>query len=310
MPEDDQGPVTGGSRPQVHSLKIRIVYNPRTGRKREKRFKAVLALLEAGGHTSEILITTKAGDAAGFVRETTSDNADILAIAGGDGTINDAIQGAGPQTPPLGLIPLGTANVLAHELGIGTDPHRIANCLVEARSLKIRPGQVNGHRFMMMAGIGLDAQVVSDLSRATKTRFGKAAYLIEVFRTLSRWTCPPVDVRLDGEPEKAATLIVSRGKRYGGTFVLAPHCDLANPSFCATIFPPGSALSVFGRFLLIPAGLLLRLGLVAQQPARTVEILGPRGDPIQADGDIVAHAPAQISVCEQPIRLCVPVSRR
>ncbi|MGX1499664.1 diacylglycerol kinase (ATP) [Labrenzia sp. MBR-25] len=306
MPEDDQGSATGGSRPPEHNLKIRVVYNPRTGHKRESRFRAVLALLEAGGHTCEILTTMKAGDAAAFVRETTSGDADILAIAGGDGTINDAVQGAGPLTPPLGLIPLGTANVLAHELGIGTDPHKIASCLLEAHVLKVQPGQVNGHRFMMMTGIGLDAQVVSGLSRATKTRFGKAAYLLEVFRTLRHWSCPPLDVQTDGKAVQAATLIVSRGKRYGGTFVLAPRRDLADPGLHVTLFPPGGSLSVFGRFLLIPIGLLLRLGLAVQHPARTVEILGPAGDPIQADGDIVAHVPAQISVCDEPIRLCVP----
>ena len=306
MPADDQGPATGYNSPQERGLKIRVVYNPRTGHKREKRFRAVLARLEADGHTCEILNTTKAGDAAGFVRETASGDADILAIAGGDGTINDAIQGADPQTPPFGIIPLGTANVLAHELGIGTDPRRIAACLTGGRVLPIQPGHVNDHRFMMMAGIGLDAQVVSDLRSAVKTRYGKAAYLIEVVRTLRRWHCPPLDIRTDGVPVKAATMIVSRGQRYGGTFVLAPGCDLASPRLCATLFPPRGALSVFGRFLLIPAGLLLRLGLVDQKPARTVEILGPVGDPIQADGDIVAHVPAQISVCDQPIRFCVP----
>jgi YegS/Rv2252/BmrU family lipid kinase len=306
MPVDDQSPAMRGKSSQEQGHKIRVVYNPRTGHKRKKRFRTVLSLLEAGGHTCEILTTREAGDAARFVRETTLDDADILAIAGGDGTINDAIQGAGPQTPPLGLIPLGTANVLAHELGIGTEPRRIASCLTEAQVLKVQPGLINGHRFMMMTGIGLDAQVVADLNRATKTRFGKAAYLIEVFRTLRHWPCPPLDIRLDGETQKAATLIISRGKRYGGTFVLAPHCDLATPSLCATLFPAGGSLSVFGRFLLIPAGLLLRLGLAVQRPVRTVEILGPVGDPIQADGDIVAHVPAQISICDQTIRLCVP----
>jgi YegS/Rv2252/BmrU family lipid kinase len=306
MPADDQGPATGGSHLQRQGLKIRVVYNPRTGHKRENRFRAVLALLEAGGHTCEILTTREAGDAAGFVRETTSGDADIVAIAGGDGTINDAVQGAGAPTPPLGLIPLGTANVLAHELGIGTAPHKIASCLMDAHALTMQPAQVNGHRFMMMTGIGLDAQVVSGLSRATKTRFGKAAYLLEVFRTLRRWPCPPLDVQTDGKSVQAATLIVSRGKRYGGTFVLAPGSDLAKPGLHVTLFPPGGAMSVFGRFLLIPTGLLLRLGLAVQHPVRTVEILGPAGDPIQADGDIVAHVPAQISVCNETIRLCVP----
>jgi diacylglycerol kinase family enzyme len=105
---------------------------------------------------------------------------------------------------------------------------------------------------------------------------------------------------------QAATIIVSRGKRYGGTYVLAPDCDLATPMLGVTCIPGKRALSVFGRFLLIPAGLLVRCGLATQRLVRTIEVTGPAGDPIQADGDVVAHVPARISLCGQLVKLCVP----
>ncbi|MDK3017293.1 diacylglycerol/lipid kinase family protein [Pseudodonghicola flavimaris] len=294
--------------PQDRALRFRIIHNARAGgkTKRRERLRAVLARLEAAGHSHEIVTTASAGDAAAFARETTRAMADVLVVAGGDGTVNDALQGIGPGTPPLGLIPLGTANVLAHEIGIGIDPARIAGCLMQGRIQPIHPGEVNGHRFMMMAGVGLDAQVVSDLRRSVKSRFGKAAYLIEVTRTLRRWRCEDICLSVDAAEHRAATLVVSRGKRYGGSFILAPRGDIAAPSFQITLFPTGRPLQVFARFVAIPLGLLHRLNLVQQVEARGLEIAGPVGDPVQADGDIVAHLPARIRLSPEPIYLCMP----
>ncbi|GHG79565.1 diacylglycerol/lipid kinase family protein [Pseudodonghicola xiamenensis] len=288
-------------------LRFRIIHNPRAAMKRAVRFNAVLAELRAAGHEYEIVTTARAGDAASFARQTTRDMADVLVVAGGDGTVNDALQGIGPTTPPLGILPLGTANVLAHEIGIGTDPGRIARCLMQGAILPVRPGVVNGHRFMMMAGVGLDAQVVSDLRRGIKRRFGKAAYLIEVTRTLRRWPCDDICLTADGgEDHRAATVVISRGKRYGGRFVLAPGGDIAMPRFHITLFPTGRPISVFARFVAIPLGLVHRLKLVQQFETEGVMIEGPAGDPVQADGDIVARLPARIGLCPEPVYLCVP----
>lgn len=298
-------------RPEVGSdgrarLTFRIIHNLRAAQNRDARFRAVLLRLSSAGHSYHILETARAGDAAHFARETTRADADILVVAGGDGTINDALQGIGSATPPLGLIPLGTANVLAHEIGIGTDPARIADCLMAGRVAPVRPGLVNGHRFMMMAGIGLDARVVSEVRRTVKRRFGKAAYLFQVVHTLRRWPCPTLHVVADGMPGTVSTMIVSRGSRYGGRFILAPKVSLASPAFQLTLFPEGSALSVFARFLAIPPRLLLRLRLACQIAVRHIDVTGPEGEPVQADGDIVARVPATFTLCDDPIYLCMP----
>lgn len=293
---------------QDRSLTFRIIHNPRAGRKRLYRFNAVLNTLREAGHRYEIVETVQAGDAAAIARETTRDRVDVLVVAGGDGTVNDALQGIGPDTPPLGVLPLGTANVLAHEIGIGTNSRRIADCLMHGEVLQVRPGVVNGHRFMMMAGVGLDAQVVSDLRRVMKSRFGKAAYLIEVTRTLRRWSCDDISLISEGSGHSVATVIVSRGKRYGGSFILAPGGDITAPAFQVTLFPSGRPLSVFARFVAIPLRLVHRLKLVQQVETEGLEIEGPAGDPVQADGDIVAVLPARIRLSPDTINLCVPRS--
>ncbi|MDF2234818.1 YegS/Rv2252/BmrU family lipid kinase [Albimonas sp. CAU 1670] len=285
---------------------FRIIYNRRAGRRRTARFEAVLDRLRAAGARCEVLTTTAAGDAARFARQTTLESADLLVVAGGDGTLNDTLQGVGPDTPPLGLIPLGTANVLAHELGIGREPEAIVACLMRRRLRRVRLGVVNERRFMMMAGVGLDAQVVSQVRRATKNRFGKAAYVFEALRTVARWRCPGFRVSLGGAEREAATVVISNGKRYGGGFVLAPQADVATPSFHVTLFPPGSALSVALRAMAIPPGLARRLALVEGVEAETLEVLEPAGAPVQADGDVVARLPARFSFSPDPVRICAP----
>lgn len=298
-------PVSGGD-PATARLRLRIIHNERAGARNDARFRAVLERLQHNGHDLRILTTRKAGDAADLVRSANSAAVDMVVVAGGDGTINDALQGFGPGTPPLGLIPLGTANVLAHEIGLGTDPDRIAACLMARHMLDVRAGVVNGRRFMMMASVGLDAQVVSDLPRALKQRLGKLAYLAQTARTLSRFACPPLEVRIDGTPMRTSTIIVNRGQRYGGRFILAPGARICDPRFHATVFPEVGRLAVFARFLAIPLGLVHRLRLVRQVSGARIEIEGPPGDPVQADGDIVAHLPARITLDDQVIRLCVP----
>ncbi|MEI2385483.1 YegS/Rv2252/BmrU family lipid kinase [Breoghania sp. JC706] len=292
--------------PTRSGLRIRVIHNPRAARRRHRRFAQVLRQLHAAGHEVEVVETARAGDAAGHVRSARRAGVDLIAIAGGDGTFNDALQGVSPDTPPLGLIPLGTANVLAHELGIGTRPARIVEALTAGRVRSVLPGEIAGRRFMMMAGVGLDAQVVASVPRPVKARLGKAAYVLEVIRTLLRWRGADLRLRIGDEMLEAGTAIFSRGRHYGGRFVLAPHCDLFRPHLQLIRFPRGGALSVFLRFLVIPSGQLVRLGLAEERAVASLEIVAPAGEPIQADGDIVARVPATIRLCDQPVRLCVP----
>lgn len=290
----------------MRSLRIRIVHNERAGAHNTARFSAVLNRLQSHGHTCEILTTRKAGDAASFVGSANTAGIDLVVIAGGDGTINDALQGISSNTPPLGLLPLGTANVLAHEIGMGTDPDEIATCLMACNTLDVRPGVVNGRRFIMMTSVGLDAQVVSDMPRTLKKRLGKLAYLVQGLQTLARYAPPQIEVQIDGTATRAATIIVNRGQRYGGRFVLASNARLSDPRFVASIVPDVGRLALFARFLAIPLGLVNRLSLVQQIAGTQIEITGPQGHPVQADGDIIAQLPVRVTLDDLVIKLCVP----
>jgi YegS/Rv2252/BmrU family lipid kinase len=286
-----------------------IILNRQAAQKRLDRFKAVLSLLADAGCTYEVKETHTAGDAARYAAEADPNRINIIAIAGGDGTINDAINGFQPNTPPLGLIPLGTTNVLAHEIGLKTDAGTIAATLMTGAPLAVVPGQVNGHRFMMMASIGFDAHVVGGVSRAVKRRIGKIAYILEAFRQLVRYSCPHLVAKIDGKPVTAATLVVSRGRLYGGRFVMAPNADIAKAEFSVALFPRKGRLAMLGYSLALPLGLLNRCNLITHIKAQSVEAANQDGDPVQADGDITARLPAVIRLADHPITLLVPHPR-
>jgi YegS/Rv2252/BmrU family lipid kinase len=250
--------------------------------------------------------TQTAGDAGRFAGAADRATFDLVVVAGGDGTINDTINGFTPNSPALGLIPLGTANVLAHELGLGKAPDAIVHGLLTERRIMVYPGVVNGRRFMMMAGVGFDAHVVNGVGRPMKRRLGKLAYALEALRQLILYPCPPLDARIDGRPVTAATLVAQRGRLYGGRFVLAPEANLTSPLFQATLFPRAGRLAMAGYTTALPLGLLTRLGLVKHLEARCIEIAGRPGDPVQADGDVIAHLPARVTLDDHPIHIAVP----
>lgn len=286
--------------------RLLIIFNRRASRKRIARFQAVLRLLEQAGCSYVIREMQGTGDAARFVAEADPAEIDIVAVAGGDGSINDAVNGCHPASPPLGLIPLGTANVLAHEIGLDVEPAAIVAALIGGGRLSVLPGQVNGRRFMMMASAGFDAHVVKGVSRRVKRRIGKIVYALSAFRQVLRYPCPHLDVRVDGEPVAAATIVVSRGRLYGGRFIMAPDASLIRPELQVSLFRRAGRLAMVGYSLALPLGLLNRWKLIDHVSARRVEIRSRTGDPVQADGDVVASLPVVIGLADHPVTLVVP----
>ena len=229
-----------------------------------------------------------------------------MVVAGGDGTANEAANGllaAGGGR--LALIPLGTANVLAAELGIdGLDG--AAAAVAAGRALGYRPGLANGRGFLMMAGAGFDAHVVAGISPRMKRLLGKGAYVLEMLRQLWRFSFPSYRVTVDGAVHEAASVIVARGHFYAGRYVLAPDASLGRPAFHVCLFRRK------GRLAVLRYALALGLGRISRSPGleilvgREILIEGPPGDPVQGDGDIIARLPVRITLSPTAIDLLRP----
>ncbi|MCW0180272.1 MAG: diacylglycerol kinase family lipid kinase [Zavarzinia sp.] len=292
---------------------LAIIYNPVAGRRRGRRFHAALAALRGAGIEVALHETEAPGHATTLARRLADrvGAVDTIVAAGGDGTINEVVNGLAGTAMPLGIIPLGTANVLALELGLPRGPGAVAAVLAAGRTRPIGLGlarSASGERhFVVMAGVGYDAHVVAGVSTRWKRRLGKLAYVGEMLRQLGRFHFTPYRLSFNGGAAvEAASAIIANGRHYGGGFVCAPAADLGNGRLDACLFGDGGPLAAVKYGFALGLDLVPRLASVAQRPLTRVTIDGPSGDPLQGDGDIIARLPAEVLLSPHRISVLAP----
>ncbi len=288
--------------------RLTVIYNPVAGQRHGARMRKTFRALERAGARLTVIETKGRGDAERTASQASRAETDILIAAGGDGTINEVVNGlmAAPgPVPPLGIIPLGTANVLAQEIGLKLMSGKIAAAILGGRRANVYPGRANGRYFLMMGGVGFDAEIVAHVDPALKRRTGPFAYLAEAVRQSWRYAFETCGVELDGAPFQARWVVVCNGSRYGGPFIAAPAASLMEPGFSVCLMNGGA-------FDIVRYGLALALGRLKYQPdvrilpAQHVRVNGPAGCKVQGDGDIIASLPVDIVAADRPIEMVVP----
>ncbi|MFV3128030.1 diacylglycerol/lipid kinase family protein [Niveispirillum sp. KHB5.9] len=293
--------------------RLAVIFNPVAGRRRPGLVEQVMAAATAAGAVVSLHTTDAAGHATSIARDLArSDTADVIVAAGGDGTINEVVNGMAAsgvaEPPPLGMVPLGTANVLAHELSAMGDARRIGERLALAPAQVVHAGLANGRLFTMMAGTGLDARVVADIDPVLKRRIGKGAYALGGLQQIL--ANPGLDYRVtltapDGtvSRHRAASCILCKGHFYAGTFVLAPDVRLGQPVLHAVLFTRPGRLAAMTYASAMTLGLLRGRRDVLVLPAIAARIEGPDGEPVQGDGDVIARLPVDISIWSGKLRV-------
>lgn len=282
-----------------------VIYNPAAGQRRVHRLWDVLDILTGTGIRVRLMETAHAGHATVLAAQAAEDGARLVVAAGGDGTIAEVAAGLAGSSAAMGIIPLGTANVLAQELNLPFRPREIAAALAFGRTRTLWPGMASGpggdRLFVQMLGVGLDAQVVHHLPRALKRCLGRGAYVAQTLREMLRYDYRPIHVRLDGDLAEAGSVIISKGRFYAGHYLLAPGASSGQPGFSVALFGaegPGAAL-MYGAALtmnLLPHAPGMRLVRASQ-----IEVLG--AGPAQADGDPAGAAPMMIRDAAMPIEI-------
>lgn len=288
---------------------MKIIYNPTAGRRRSILLWRVLDVLAANGVKVDLAETASAGHATQLAQDAVSRGTRLVVAAGGDGTIAEVANGLIGTSAHLGIIPLGTANVLAHELALPFAPRSVAAALAFGRTRTIWPGVIHydntARVFVQMVGVGFDAQVVHTLPAVLKRMFGRGAYVIQTLSQLLKYDFIPISVRLDDVETQAASVIVSKGRFYGGAYRLTARRDPGDEGFTVVLFDhggPGMTL-LYGAAL--PLHLLGKAPGVRHVHARRVEFFGNRPVPVQADGDKAGWLPATICSAPGPIQVVV-----
>ena len=294
--------------------RVLIIFNPIAGRRRHKRLAQVIDRLTELTCSVTLRHTRHQGDAEEVARRAVYEDFDVIVAAGGDGTINEVVNGLAshkdnPEAPGprLGIIPLGTANVLAIEIGL--DPkniEKIATTIASGQGRKVHLGVANGRHFLLMAGAGLDARVVEGINPTFKRATGKLAYVVESLRQAMGYDFPALQIRANGKSYEGRMAVACKGRHYGGPFIAAPGADLEKPDLEICIMPNKGMAGALRYGLALPFGKLPKLPEIQRVSTQSLTIVGPRGAPVQADGDIVARLPAEITVASETVQLIVP----
>lgn len=310
-PRLETGTPADGAALHGRSQRLLVIHNPVAGWRRRRRLRAVLDRLERLGCAVDVRETTQRGDAEAFARLARAEAYDRLVVAGGDGTINEAINGLADRRVPLAVVPLGTANVLAAEIGLGTGTAAVARAIADGPSATVALGRISGpdghaRRFSMMAGIGFDAHVVARVDPALKRWTGKLAYVLASLSQIVDHRNRMYELVVDGRPYRAASVIVAKGHFYGGRFVVAPAARLDEPYLHVCLFARTGRWHAIRYAAALLFGVLHRLSDVALLRARRIEIAGPAGEPVQVDGDLDGQLPVIIDIDDRALRLAVP----
>lgn len=291
----------------------RVIYNPFAGRlvRGQRLLQRTIDLLERHGTRARLIPTTGPNSASLLARRAIDDGADLIVAAGGDGTINEITNGIVHSQVPLAILPGGTANVLAHELGIHRSFEAAAGLLSRLVPARISVGLMRGENyqryFVMMAGVGLDAQIVNDLNLDLKAVAGKLAYYAGGFRQVFR-PIPQFDAHVVTHSRRVGFALASRVRNYGGDLEIARGASLLRPDLEVMLFEGTNSV----RYLHYMAGVVLgytarlRGCMAIYADSLACEAPSPGGVHTQIDGEIGCDLPVTIEMVPRALTLLVP----
>jgi len=273
--------------------------------------KAVHTLREAGAQV-ELFATSAPQQAGELARKAIAGGCDLILAAGGDGTINEAVNGIAGSPVLFGVLPAGTANVLANEIGFSNRPDHAARQLLHAVPVRIalgaleKPGQPRRY-FILMAGVGLDARIIYELDLELKGKLGKLAYWHGGWRQFGR-PVPRFHLAVNGSDYCASFALITRVRNYGGDFEIARNVLLTHNDFEVVIFQNRQWQDYLRFFGAILTNRLYTAKGVAVVRATQVEVSAPEDQRIyvQTDGESVGVLPATISIVPDAMTLLMP----
>jgi diacylglycerol kinase (ATP) len=296
-------------------VRICVIFNPAARGNKARRFHHFLNELS---QQCSLKATTGPGDARRFAHAAASIGFDIIAAAGGDGTVNEVLNGIGDEPDGfaktrLGVLPLGTVNVFARELKIPLRLEHAWKVLKRARETRIdlaraefmgEEGKPESRYFMQLAGAGLDARAVELVSWKLKKNAGPLAYVVAGLQALAEKQ-PRITVSADGKKLDGELALLGNGKFYGGPFEIFPDANLCNGLLDACVFPRVNLPAFLGH----APGFIVRRKLsesrLQRLRAEKIELTSDSPAAFELDGEWVGKLPATFAIEQKKLRVVV-----
>jgi diacylglycerol kinase (ATP) len=305
-----------------------LIYNPTSGGKRHRRFTEVeqaARILKEAGIATELAPTTARGSATGVARQAVEQRRGMVIVCGGDGTINEVVNGMAGSQVPMALLPAGTANILAKELGIPWDIPHAARLIPEGTVRRIALGiaealngnhaehlPAGGRYFLCVAGAGPDGAIVNGVDEGLKKRAGILAYWSEGARQFFSYGFPEMKVNSAATERRATFVVLGRTAHYGGPFKITTGASLYEDSFEILT---NSQRSRLGYLACLPALWLGKLrGMKGIEAWKATEATceAASHEPVfaQVDGEPIGPAPISFRIVPDALSLVIPAARK
>lgn len=256
-------------------------------------------------NSATIHTTSAAGDARAIAAWAVEKGYRTVVAAGGDGTINEVVNGLAGSNVALGILPVGTMNVFAAELGLPTRVREAWRVIQAGHTREIDLACANRHYFVQLAGVGLDAQVVKETSWQLKRNLGPLSYVISAAQIMARKP-PRLMIEVDGEKMEGSFVLIGNGRFYGGpvTFFRDAHID--DGLLDVLIFKNTSHLDIARYLAHILVGQQERLGDVKYFQAKKLHVESEEAVPVEVDGELTAELPITFRIASKKLRVVVP----
>ncbi len=299
-----------------------LIHNPNAGsggNARRKQLDEARKILAAGGIEAELAETCGPGDATEFARRASQDGRQLVIACGGDGTLNEVVNGLAGQANghrvPLALLPGGTANILAKELGIPWDipgaTQKLLRCDVKEVALGLATPLAQPEKkkyFLSVAGAGPDGMIVYSVDLELKAKVGILAYWYQGVREVLRYKFPHFRVVAQGQTIEASLVVIGRTKNYGGPFKITTEADLYEDQFEVMALTTQSGFKYLSYLPTLWMGKLRGADGVHFYKSDSIVCEPMDKNPVyaQIDGEPLARLPIEFTIAPRALKLLVP----
>ena len=281
-----------------------VILNPSAHSEKAGAMREKITLLADG---AEVRLTNLPGEARTLAAEAVKEGFASVIAAGGDGTVNEVVNGIAGTGVSLGILPVGTMNVFATELGLPCND--LAKCWEAIVAGEIREVDLpiaNGHHFAQLGGIGLDAQVVQETSWDLKRHLGPLSYVLSIAHVAARKP-PRLTIECDGRTREGSFVLIGNGRFYGGPFVIFRNASIDDGLLDVIIFKNISYIDIARYLHGIIFGIHPTMPDVEYFQTREVTVRSPDSVPVEVDGEVIGNVPVTFGFSPRKLRVHSPV---
>ena len=286
-------------------MQLLLIANPIAGQNSPDLIERARRTFTRLGARVELYLTRATGDAEDRARQSRDQKFDRVIAAGGDGTLNEVVNGLAGSSVPLGFIPFGTTNVFALETGIAFEVEEAAHLAYNGTPRPVTLGKANDRYFLLMAGVGFDGQIVASVSPRIKKLLGKGAYMLTALQQFLLHPPKFFELQIDNRTFRATGLLAANARNYAGRFTLTPGAHLETTSLEISALLREGRFALLRQALCLLAGRQLPAGLGLTESCDTVRIDTP-GIAVQVDGDYLGTTPMGITSEPHALQLVYP----